>query len=70
MNPPDRPLAGHLDDYLTLRRALGCKLIRVERYLRQFLDYLGDRQQGTLTVEAAVALWGPSLRVGRFAEFS
>ena len=53
MNPPRRALAGHLDDYLTLRRALGCKLIRVERYLRQFLDYLGGRQQGTLTVEAA-----------------
>ena len=53
MNPPARTLAGHLDDYLTLRRALGCKLIRVERYLRQFLHYLGERQQGTLTVEAA-----------------
>ena len=53
MNPPARPLAGHLDDYLTLRRALGCKLIRAERYLRQFLDYLGERQQGTLTAGAA-----------------
>ncbi|MGH3225446.1 MAG: tyrosine-type recombinase/integrase [Streptosporangiaceae bacterium] len=53
MNAPARALAGHLDDYLTLRRALGCKLIRVERYLRQFLGYLGERQQDTLTVEAA-----------------
>ena len=53
MNPPRRALAGHLDDYLTLRRALGCKLVRAERDLRQFLDYLGDRQQDTLTVEAA-----------------
>ena len=53
MNPPRRALAGHLDDYLTLRRALGCKLARAERDLRQFLDYLGGRQQGTLTVEAA-----------------
>jgi integrase/recombinase XerD len=51
--PPRRALAGHLDDYLTLRRALGCKLVRAERDLRQFLDYLGDRQQDTLTVEAA-----------------
>jgi len=53
VNPPRRALAGHLDDYLTLRRALGCKLVRAERDLRQFLDYLGDRQQDTLTVEAA-----------------
>ena len=69
MNPPRRTLAGHLDDYLTLRRALGCKLIRAERDLRQFLDYLGERELDTLTVEAAVALWGPSLRVGRVADF-
>ncbi len=66
MNPPARTLAGHLDDYLTLRRALGCKLIRVERYLRQFLDYLSDRQQGTLTVEAA-ADWVRRSRHGAVA---
>jgi integrase len=66
VNPPARALAGHLDDYLTLRRALGCKLIRVERYLRQFLDYLGDRQQGTLTVEAA-ADWVRRSRHGAVA---
>jgi integrase len=53
VNPPRRALAGHLDDYLTLRRALGCKLVRAGRYLRQFLDYLGERQQDVLTVEAA-----------------
>jgi integrase/recombinase XerD len=53
VNPPRRALAGHLDDYLTLRRALGCKLVRAERDLRQFLDYLAGRQQDTLTVEAA-----------------
>ena len=66
MNPPAPTLAGHLDDYLTLRRALGCKLIRVERYLRQFLDYLGDRQQGTLTAEAA-ADWVRRSRHGAVA---
>ena len=66
MNPPARTLADHLDDYLTLRRALGCKLIRAERYLRQFLDYLGDRQQGTLTVEAA-ADWVRRSRHGAVA---
>jgi integrase len=53
VNPPRRALAGHLNDYLTLRRALGCKLVRAERDLRQFLDYLAGRQQDTLTVEAA-----------------
>jgi hypothetical protein len=53
MNPPARTLAGHLDHYLTLRRALGCELLRPERYLRQFMDYLGERQQDTLTVKAA-----------------
>jgi integrase/recombinase XerD len=53
VNPPRRALAGHLDDYLTLRRALGCKLVRAERDLRQFLDYLGGRRQDRLTVEAA-----------------
>ena len=66
MNPPARTLAGHLDDYLTLRRALGCKLIRVERYLRQFLDYLGHREQSTLTVEAA-ADWVRQSRHGAVA---
>jgi integrase/recombinase XerD len=53
VSPPRRALAGHLDDYLTLRRALGCKLVRAERYLRQFLGYPGGRQQDTLTVGAA-----------------
>ena len=48
--PAGPPLAGCLDDYLILRRALGCKLIRAERYLRQFLDYLGERELDTLTV--------------------
>jgi integrase/recombinase XerD len=53
VNPPARTLAGCLDDYLTLRRALGCKLVRAERDLRQFLDYLGEREQSVLTAEAA-----------------
>lgn len=53
MNPRGRALDGHLNDYLTLRRALGCKLAGPERDLRRFLDYLADRGQGTLTAEAA-----------------
>jgi len=66
MNPPARTLAGCLDDYLILRRALGCKLIRAERYLRQFLDYLGERELDTLTVEAA-ADWVSQSRHGSAA---
>jgi integrase/recombinase XerD len=66
VSPPGRTLAGHLDDYLTLRRALGCKLIRAERYLRQFLAYLGERQQGTLTTGAA-ADWVSQSRHGAVA---
>jgi len=66
VNPPRRALAGHLDDYLTLRRALGCKLVRAERDLRQFLGYLGGRQQDTLTVEAA-ADWVRRSRHGSYA---
>jgi integrase/recombinase XerD len=66
MNPPARTLAGHLDDYLTLRRALGCKLIRAERDLRQFLDYLGERQQAVLTIKAA-ADWVSRSRHGAVA---
>jgi integrase/recombinase XerD len=60
MNATACTLAGHLDDYLTLRRALGCELLRHERYLRQFLDYLAERQQDTLTAKAAADWVGRS----------
>ena len=63
---PDRTLAGYLEDYLTLRRALGCKLTRAERDLRAFLEYLGHRQQSTLTAEAA-ADWVTQARHGSAA---
>lgn len=53
MTPPAGTLAGYLEDYLTLRRALGCKLERAERDLRKFLDYLRQHQQETLTVRSA-----------------
>jgi len=66
VNPPGRTLADCLNDYLTLRRALGCKLTRAERDLRQFLDYLGEREQDTLTVEAA-ADWVRRSRHGAVA---
>lgn len=54
MNRPAGTLASHLAGYLTLRRALGCKLIRAEQHLTRFLGYLDERQQATLTTEAAV----------------
>lgn len=63
MNPRGHTLAGHLDDYLTLRRALGCKLVRPERDLRQFLDYLDGQRQDTLTAGAA-ADWVRQARHG------
>jgi integrase/recombinase XerD len=65
MNPTPT-LAGYLEDYLTLRRALGCKLTRGERDLRAFLAYLGQRQQSTLTAEAA-ADWVTRARHGSAA---
>ena len=38
----DPSLAQALEDYLTLRRALGFKLHNVARLLGQFVDYLSD----------------------------
>ena len=42
-------------DYLRLRRSLGYKLIEHERFLSQFLDYLGQKQATTITAENALA---------------
>jgi integrase/recombinase XerD len=42
-------------DYLELRRALGYKLERDERFLKQFIDYLESRGEPTLTGELALA---------------
>jgi integrase len=49
------PLQPALDDYLTIRRALGYKLARAEKLLGQYLDYLDDHDQQLVTVENAVA---------------
>lgn len=48
------PLEGELADYLGLRRALGYRLARPEKLLRQFLGYLGDHGQNTITVATAL----------------
>lgn len=52
-------LAGHLADYLRLRRALGFTLARPGRELPQFIAYLDASGAATITVEAAVA-WAKS----------
>lgn len=49
------PLRESLDDYLTMRRALGYRLARPEKLLNQFLDHLGDVDAGGVTVDAALA---------------
>ncbi|HUY73159.1 MAG TPA: tyrosine-type recombinase/integrase [Candidatus Dormibacteraeota bacterium] len=48
-------LSQALADYLALRRALGYKLVKVERLLRQFLAYLQERGEETIRTEHAVA---------------
>ena len=49
------PLESALADYLTIRRALGHKLVKVERLLRQFIAYLEERGAETITVDDALA---------------
>jgi integrase len=49
------PLRQVLVDYLSVRRALGYKLVRDEKLLAQFLTYLEDLGQQRLSTEAALA---------------
>lgn len=44
-----------LADYLAVRRALGYKLARPEKLLRQFLAYLHQHDADTITIDNAVA---------------
>ena len=50
----DPSLAQALDDYLTLRRALGFKLHNVARLLGQFVDYLSDHDVQVPTTQIAL----------------
>ena len=55
-----------LADYLAVRRVLGYKLARAEKLLAQFLDYIEDRGEDHITIEAALA-WAtlpPGVRSG------
>jgi hypothetical protein len=53
------PLRDAVDDYLSLRRALGFKLATAGRLLGQFLDYLDQQQVATVTVAHALT-WATS----------
>ena len=48
------PLQEQLTDYLTLRRALGYRLVRPEKLLRQFLVHLDDQGESVITVTVAL----------------
>jgi integrase len=48
-------LAGHVRDYLRLRRALGFKLAREGVVLPQFVDYLQAADASTITADLAIA---------------
>jgi integrase/recombinase XerD len=47
-------LEEHLVGYLAVRRALGYKLARAEKLLTQFLGWLEDRDERTITTELAL----------------
>ncbi len=47
-------LEEHLAGYLAARRALGYKLARAEKLLAQFLRWLEDRGERTITTELAL----------------
>ncbi|HKW72659.1 MAG TPA: tyrosine-type recombinase/integrase [Candidatus Dormibacteraeota bacterium] len=59
-------LARHADDYLTLRRALGFKLVNTGRFLPQLVSYLEAAGAKTLTVDLAIA-WARQLPRGKRA---
>lgn len=48
------PLPGRVADYLALRRALGYRLVRAQKLLAQFVDYLEQRGEQRITVAAAL----------------
>jgi integrase/recombinase XerD len=48
-------LRAALADYLTIRRAFGHELVKIEWLLRRFLDHLEERGAETITTEEALA---------------
>jgi len=55
MTAPAPPLRSALEDYLTLRHALGFKLTSAARLLGQFVSYLEARGTSTVTTSDALA---------------
>jgi hypothetical protein len=55
MTTQQAPLRQALEDYLSLRRALGFQLANAGRLLDQFVGYLEDRGVDTVTTEQALA---------------
>lgn len=49
------PLAQHLSDYLTMRRALGFRLERPGALMAQFVAYLDSTDTTVITIDAALA---------------
>lgn len=43
-----------LGEYLTVRRALGYKLVKVEQHLREFVRWLDERDEQQITIQRAV----------------
>ena len=50
------PLRQAVDDYLSLRRGLGFKLLRHESYLREFVSFLKEKGASRITTQLAVAV--------------
>jgi integrase/recombinase XerD len=65
-----KPLRKAMQDYLTLRRALGFKLRAHEDSLNEFMDFLDQREVTTITTSIALewALSKPSTRPGFAAD--
>jgi len=49
------PLRQALEDYLSIRRAMGFRLDRAEKLLAQFISYLDEHDATTVTVDHALA---------------
>jgi integrase len=49
------PLGDQLGDYLRIRRALGYKLARAEKLLVQFIAFLEERDERSITIENTLA---------------
>lgn len=63
------PLAAHLENYLTIRRGLGFKLINEGRMLNDFVAFADAAGEPTITIETAL-LWAKQPKHGCHAYLS